>query len=109
MNPKLDVLIKVLMELRTASITSTEKTILDTMHKYDMLFLGSKFNCIYSHELCHALNNYFHVDIDNLELNQLIPTACKELKMDTEILVPITEINTNNISEDKICYKISLT
>ncbi|MFQ7058662.1 MAG: hypothetical protein ACLRQX_08780 [Turicibacter sanguinis] len=48
MNKNLTKLINVLSELRIASINSTPDTIKTTMEKYDIIFSGEQFNCIYS-------------------------------------------------------------
>ncbi len=68
-------LINVLSELRCSSMNTTKNTAMDLMHRYNLLFLGSKFNTIYSHELPQSLKTFFNFDITIDELNQLIPDA----------------------------------
>lgn len=102
-------LIDVLLELRSASMKmsslSSEDEIKAVMHRYDMLFVGEKFNLIYSADLCHALKNYFHLNTDKIELNNLIPTACKSLSMKFEPLIEVSKIG-KSIEPDQ--YKIIL-
>ncbi|CUP58716.1 Uncharacterised protein [Turicibacter sanguinis] len=101
MDQKLTTLINVLSELRTASINSTPENIKTTMDKYDMLFLGEKFNCIYSIELAHSLKNFFNVNISHDELLTLIPIACSNLNMKFEELIALGNPSTH-------CYSITL-
>jgi len=51
------------------------------MRKYGIIFLGEKLNCIYSHELCHALKNKFGLDIALFDLNAILPSVCRSLNM----------------------------
>lgn len=96
MDKNLQILIKKLSELRNASIKSTPDTIRETMKKYNMLFVGSEFNNIYSIELHHSLKTIFNIDIAMSELNELIPTACKMLNMNFEELIAIEDIGKTN-------------
>jgi hypothetical protein len=96
MNENLQKLIAVLCELRTASINSSSENIRTIMQKYNMLFLGSKFNTIYSVELHNSLNTIFDFNIDFYELNVLIPTACNTLNMSFEKLIAIEDIGKPN-------------
>lgn len=105
MNTNLQKLLDVLTELKNVSITSTPDTIREIMGKYNMLFLGAKFNTIYSTELHSCLNNYFNFDITMDELNSLIPTACSMLNMKFEKIVAVETMGTNNPA---ISYQISL-
>lgn len=101
-------LIDVLKELRSASLqintNPTENNVKALMHKYDMLFLGEKFNHIYSLELCHTLKNHFNLDVDNNTLNKLIPLACKSLNMQYNSLVYVANIGKSTAD----CYEIIL-
>lgn len=105
MNKNLQILIDRLSELRNASIKSTPDTIRETMKKYDMLFVGSKFNTIYSIEFHHSLKTIFDVDISMSELNELIPTACKMLNIRFDQLIAVEDIGKPNPS---ISYQIIL-
>lgn len=101
MDKNLNILIDKLSELKNASIKSTTDTIKETMKYYDMLFVGSKFNNIYSNELHHSLKTIHNIDISISELNDLIPTACKILNMKFEKLVGINDA-------DHVVYQITL-
>ncbi len=102
-------LIEILLELRAASLqigkNPSENEIKSLMQKYDMLFLGENINRIYSIELCHSLKNYFHIETDINELNDLIPVACKSLNMKYETLVAIDDLGKNPKLK---CYEIIL-
>lgn len=89
-------LIDVLTELRNASINSSANTIESVMHKYDMLFIGSKFNNIYSIELRHSLEKKFNYIVSMSELNSMIPTVCKTLNMKFEKLIAVEDIGQPN-------------
>ena len=101
MDKNLTKLINVLSELRIASINSTPDTIKTTMKKYDIIFSGEQFNCIYSIELAHSLKNVFNVNTSHDELLTLIPVACSKLNMKFEELITLG-------SPSKICYSIAL-
>ena len=105
----IDKLIEILLELRTASmqihLKQSENEIKTVMNKYDMLFLGEKFNNIYSVELCHSMKNYFKVEIENNKLNELIPTICKSLNMKYEPLVAVSKLGK---STEPVGYNIIL-
>lgn len=98
-------LIDVLTELRNVSINSSPSTIESIMHKYDMLFVGSKFNTIYSVELRHSLDKIFNYIVSMDELNSMIPTACKALNMKIEQLIAVEDIGQPNPA---INYQITL-
>ncbi|MCR8744369.1 hypothetical protein [Romboutsia lituseburensis] len=106
MNNNLQKLSKILLELRSASIQADTGTIKDVMAKYDMLFLGGNFNCIYSVELLHSLKKVFDFEVSNDELNNLIPIACKSLNMNFEPMVEVHNISNANAPAD--CYSITL-
>lgn len=105
MNENLKKLIDILNELKTASITSTLDTIKSIMKKYDMLFVGSEFNTIYSIELHHSLINIFNLKITMDELNSLLPTACNILNMSFDKMIAANDIGNPNAA---ISYKITL-
>jgi hypothetical protein len=104
-NENLEILIYKLTELKNTSIKSTPDTIRETMKKYDMLFIGSKFNTIYSVELHHCLKTKFDIDIAICDLNALIPTACKILNMKVDELIAVNDIGKPN---PFINYQITL-
>lgn len=103
-NTQLEKLIVVLSELRTASMQSNSSNIKSIMNKYDMLFLGGKFNTIYSVELCHSLSVHFDIKINNEALNKLIPIACNTLNMKFEPLIKLSKLG----SSDPSCFSITL-
>lgn len=98
-------LIDVLAELVSASKLITNETDLDaTMHKYDMLFLGEKFNTINSLELRHVLATHFDIKISNEELNSFIPKICSSLNMKYTPMILLNDIN----NPKPHCYQIEL-
>lgn len=105
MNANLQKLIDILCEIRNASVRITPDTIRETMKEYDMLFVGSKCNTIFSIELHHSLKTKFNIDIAMTDLNTLIPVACKTLNMSFEELVQVKDIGKPN---PNISYKITL-
>lgn len=104
-----DIFIEILIKLRSDSILAnsnpTEDNFKELIHKYDMLFLGEKFNTIYSVELNHALKNHFRIDSNIDELNELIPNICDTLKMKYEPLVYVENVGKADVVD---CYKIIL-
>lgn len=106
MNANLQKLSEILLELRNASMQIiNEGDLKNVMHKYDMLFLGAKFNTIYSVELHHCLNDKFKLDISMNEVNSLIPTVCNMLNMNFEELIAVKDIGKPN---PFINYQITL-
>lgn len=101
-------LINVLTELVNASVqlglNPSEDDARSLMHKYDMLFLGSKFNTIYSLELLHSLKKYFGFELTNDELNSLLPTCCNSLNMNYEPMKKVDDLS----NPTPYCYKITL-
>lgn len=78
---------KALIELRTASLSiQSEQDLKSTMKRYDMLFLGDKFNQINSIELRHSLKEFFNLELSNKELLEYLPVVCKSLEMPLEAL-----------------------
>lgn len=96
MNSNLQKLIAVLSELRSSSMQTTEDNIMDLMKRYNLLFLGSKFNTIYSQELPQSLKAFFNFSIELDELNQLIPEACKLLQMNCEPMIKLSDAGSSN-------------
>lgn len=95
----------VLIELRNASINSSPNTIKSIINEYDMLFVGSKFNNIYSIELNHCLNKKFNYILSLAELNTMLPQVCKTLNMTLEKLIAVEDIGQPNPT---INYQITL-
>lgn len=96
MSSNLYKLIDILSELRSASIQTTEDTIMDLMKQYNLLFLGDKFNTIYSQELPQSLKTFFNFSIELDELNRLIPEACKLLQMNYEAMIKVSDVGNSN-------------
>lgn len=101
-------LVEILLELRTASLqlgeNPSEYDVKEVMHKYDMLFLGGKFNSIYSVELCHTIKKHFKIETNNDELNKFIPKVCATLHMKFEPLAKVEDIS----NPVPYCYQIEL-
>lgn len=92
---KMQKLTEVLQELRTAALSiNSEVDLKATMHKYDMLFLGEKFNSINTVELHHCLQNVFGYGISKEEFLKLIPTACESLGMKADAMVLAKDTST---------------
>lgn len=106
MKNNLERLIEILAELRCASIKASPDTARDLMEQYNLLFLGSDFNKIYSVELPQSFKSFFNFEIDINKLNDLIPTACKSLNMDIEPLIKVSD--ADNPDAEIACYCISL-
>lgn len=84
----------VLQELSQASKQiKNEDDLRSTMDKYDMLFLGEKFNTIHSLELRHSLSKHFHIEVSNDELNSLISGICPTLNMALEPMVDTKDLH----------------
>lgn len=105
MNINLIKLTDILSDLKNASKSITVDNAKITMSKYDILFLGAKFNSIYSVELYHSLNNVFNFNITMDELHSIITTACNSLNMKFEELINVEDIGK---SVPTSCYKITL-
>jgi len=83
----------ILLEMRSASIqassTPTKVNYYHLVRKYEMPFLGQKYNTIHSYELCHYLKANFNMNIDNKKLNQILEEICPSLDMK---LRPLNEL-----------------
>ncbi|MDB1939185.1 hypothetical protein PMY38_13685 [Clostridium tertium] len=106
MDTNLKKLIDVLIELRSSSMHANKNTVMDLMKNYNLLFLGSKFNTIYSNELPQSVKTYFNFDISIDKLNQLIPTACKALQMKFKPMIAVSDVGNPNAKIN--CYTITL-
>lgn len=106
MNENLQRLVNILSELRYSSMQTSEATIHDLINRYNLLFLGSKFNTIYSQELPQSLKTFFDFDIEVDELNQLIPKACDILQMKYEPMIALSDLSKS--SKKIYCYTITL-
>ncbi len=71
-----------------------------------MLFLGEKFNIIYSVDLLHTLIAKFRIDIDIETLNKLIPIICPALGMEISPMVRLKD--AGNPDAPITCYSIEL-
>jgi len=93
----------VFKELRASS-----QSIIDdprpTMNKYDMLFLGSNFNTIYTNEMHHTLENYFHITIENEDFQKLVPSICNTLDMK---YIPMQKVEDMS-NQVPYCYQVEL-
>lgn len=101
---------QILLELRSASVTLnanlTEIGLKEMMSKYNLLFLGSNVNCIYSSELAYSIKTVFNIPVEPYEVNELIPAVCNNLNMEIEPFINAEDVSTSN---PKIsCYKIVL-
>ncbi|MBS6504620.1 MAG: hypothetical protein KH415_23960 [Clostridium sp.] len=96
MDSNLHKLINILSEFRYSSMQTNEDIVMDLMKRYNILFLGSKFNTIYSQELPQSLKTFFDFSINIDELNQLIPDACKALQMKFEPIVALSDAGKPN-------------
>lgn len=106
MDTNLKKLIDILIELRSSSMHANKNTVMDLMKNYNLLFLGSKFNTIYSNELPQSVKTYFNFDISIDKLNQLIPTACKVLQMKFKPMIAVSDVGNPNAKIN--CYTITL-
>lgn len=106
MDNSLQKLSAILIELRNASMEIKNNNVKSVMDKYDMLFLGGKFNCINSVELLHSMKKVFDFEISNDQLIELIPIACKSLNMKYQPMTSLENITTNNRQIE--CYMIDL-
>lgn len=82
-------LIEILIELRSASIQINYDPSVwhDIMRKYNILFLGEKFNTILSIELAHSIKTIFQIPVELSDLNKVIPTVCDTLNMEYTPLI----------------------
>lgn len=100
-------LIRILQELSVASKSvSTESDVQEIMTKYDMMFLGEKFNHIYSLELRHSLSKCFGFKISNNELNNLIPSTCESMGLSYSPMLALNDLP--NPDRQIYCYQIKL-
>lgn len=85
----------VLIELKQAGLSIQGNASHETWHslveRYNILFLGEKFNTIYCRELLYTLNDKFQISIGIEELLSLIPQICFTLGMKTEPLVRLED------------------
>ena len=79
---KIKFITETLLELRSsAKLIKSEEDLKTTMRKYDMLFVGEKFNTIYARELHHYLRNVIGYDISIEEILKMVPPVCNTLGM----------------------------
>lgn len=96
-------LINVFKELRASSKSITDDP-RPTIKKYDMLFLGSKFNTVYTNEMYHVLENYFHISMENEDFQNVVPTICNALDMKYS---PMQKVEDSSNSTP-YCYQVEL-
>lgn len=96
-------LIDVFKELCASSKSITDDP-RPTIKKYDMLFLGSKFNIVYTNEMYHVLENYFHISMENEDFQKLVPTICSTLDMK---YIPMQRVEDSS-SPIPYCYQVEL-
>lgn len=60
-------------------------------HKYDMLFLGSKFNVINSIELRHTLESKFNIIVDHDKLLVYLDAICEANNMTIEKMISLED------------------
>ncbi|PKG23924.1 hypothetical protein [Niallia nealsonii] len=81
-------LIEVLTELKSAAMSITnELEYRETVDKYDIMFVGSKFNKINTMELRHSLSKVFHYEISTEDMINEMPKVLSSLEMKFEALV----------------------
>lgn len=96
-------LVELLSLLRADSISY--QTNPHSLDKYaDLMFLGDKYNVIFTNELLVTFNDYFQMNISNDLLQKIIPTACKLLNMDCEPMKALKDLN----SPTPYCYQVTL-
>ncbi len=103
MDTYLEKLIPIFEELRSSSMLISGNPH-PTMQKYDLMFLGEKFNTIYTNDLHACLANYFGIKIEYSKLNELVPSICNALSMKYEPMKEITDLN----NPVPACYQIEL-
>lgn len=96
-------LVPVFEELRTSSMSITDDP-QEIKQKYNLMFLGEKFNKIYTNDLHACLENYFGIKIDYSKLNELIPSICNILSMKYDPMRSMDDLS-NPIPA---CYQIEL-
>ncbi|TQR33992.1 hypothetical protein [Brevibacillus brevis] len=85
---EIQLLTDALKELRIAALSiNSDESYKETTRKYDMLFLGARFNCINSVELHHCLKNTFGIDIPKDQFLKILPSVSEALKMKSERMV----------------------
>lgn len=83
-----------LLELKHASehIQNNHSAWHDVMSEYNLLFLGDKFQVIYSVELAFSLKTKFGIDVTPEDLNEIIPGICSHLGMKSSPMVLAEDI-----------------
>lgn len=101
----LEKLIQSLVTLRNVSLSIDRNNPRSTFKEYNMLFLGEKFNIIYSMELRHCLQEHFGLALTDDELLALIPLACRERGMRCESMIELSQLGKNS---DPSAFRIIL-
>lgn len=102
----LDVLQTLRSETMALKNSVTDSDVRTLMHKYDMLFIGERFNHIYSHDLCHMLNTKLGIKMSLDELNTIIPEVCAILNIEIEPMIKLEDAMKPNPPIS--CYQIIL-
>ena len=88
-------LLETLLELRSARISlgtnPSEDAHKQLMDKYDMIFLGEKFNVIHAHELRYYLESKHGIKLTDNDFNRTIPLVCDSIGMKYEALTDLTD------------------
>ncbi|MEK5008802.1 hypothetical protein MHI11_16750 [Bacillus sp. FSL K6-3312] len=74
--------------------------------RFDVIFLGEKFNTIYSDELREVLARHYNLDLPHEALLVVIPQLCKHNNMQIKALKNLQ--NLNKLDEKPSLYQIEL-
>jgi len=77
-----------LLELRNSAMSiRNEDDLQKNMKKYNMLFLGERFNIVYAREMFHYMKENLGFSLPCEEFLDLVPGVCEGLNMPCETLV----------------------
>lgn len=76
-----------LLELQGAARNINAKNYKETVHKYDIVFMGENFSRVSSIEVGHSFCDKYGLTLGQDEINLLVTSACSRLKMGTEGMV----------------------
>lgn len=100
MNKDIESITGVLLELRDACRAIQSDLSDVSLHvlsrKYDIMFLGGKFNVIYSDELFHSLKAHWGYDISLSVYNSVLPEVCASLGMPCKRLIALEDVKKDN-------------
>lgn len=93
MDNKIKTIVDALQEIKTAPIgIKTESEYKDLTNKYNMMFLGSKFNVITSLELSHYLRENIDSSISHEFLMSVLPKIKDDLSLELEAQILLEDI-----------------